>query len=42
MRLRVQAVGLMVLMVLDPLWGCIGENKVESLDTSALTVRETE
>ena len=42
MRLPVQAVGLMVLMVLAPLSGCFGENEVESLDTTSLTVLESE
>ena len=42
MRLPVQAVGLMVLMILAPLSGCFGENEVESLDTTSLTVLESE
>ena len=42
MRIPVQAVGLMILMVLAPLSGCFGENEVQSLGESSLTIVESE
>ena len=42
MRIPVQAVGLMFLMVLAPLSGCFGENEVQSLGESSLTVVESD
>ena len=42
MRLPIQAVCLMFLMVLAPLSGCFGENEVQSLGDSSLTVVESD
>ena len=42
MRIPVQAVGLMFLMVLAPLSGCFGENEVQTLGESSLTIVESD
>ena len=42
MRIPVQAFGLMFLMLLAPLSGCVGENNVESLSASSLSIAESD
>ena len=42
MRIPVQAFFLMSLMILAPLSGCFGENEVQSLEKSSLTVVESD
>ena len=42
MRIPLQAVGLVFLMVLTPLSGCFGENEIQSLEESSLTIVEAD
>ena len=42
MRIPIQAVGLMFLMILAPLSGCIGENETDSLGATSLTVSDSD